>query len=94
MRESCENKTKTKFGSLNVYTCKYDHKMLQSDPYPDMSNIIQFRIAAASATNRNGIQKNNNFRQKLANLNLLQVYRVNDIKDEDQLLALAENHYD
>ena len=68
--------------------------MTASVPPPYCRWACQKYEAAVSAKNRNGIQKDNNFQQKLANLNLMQVYRVNDIKDEDQLLALAEDHYD
>ena len=85
---------KQKFGFLSMYICEYDHEMLQSDIYSDLSNVIHYRIAAASATNREGMENDHNSRQKLANLNVMHISRAKDIKDDDQLLTLAENNYD
>ena len=65
--------------------------MLQSDPCPDLSNVIPFRAAAASITNREGRQNDHNSRQKLVNLNVMQINRT---KDEEHILALAEDNYD
>ena len=83
---------KQKFRFLSINICKFNHEMLQSNPYPDLSNVIQFRAAAASA--REGRQKDHNSRQKLDNLNMMQINRAKCIKDKDQLLALAEDSYD
>lgn len=78
-----------------IYVCKSDREVLHSDPHPDLSNVIQFRTAAASTANRQGRRNDRNSPQgKLTNLNVMQIIRAKDIKDEDQLLALAQENYD
>ena len=37
-----------------IYVCKSDRNVLHSNPHPDLSNVTQFRTAAASAATRRG----------------------------------------
>ena len=35
-----------------IYVCKSDRDVVHSDPHPDLSNVVQYRTANASAANR------------------------------------------
>ena len=75
-----------------IYVCKSDRDVLHSDPHPDLSNVVQYRTANASAANRRNAKKEAS--KKLTNLNVLLIIRSKGIKDETALHALAEENFD
>ena len=81
-----------------LYVCKSDRNVLHSNPHPDLTNVTQFRTArACAATHRRGRNRGNNAPQcnvKLSNLNVMQIIRHKNIRDETALLALAQENFD
>ena len=78
-----------------IYVCKNDRNVLHSNPHPDLSNVTQFRTAAASAATRRNARNGRTPKvAKLTNLNVMQVVRMRGIKDEVELLALAQDNFD
>ena len=75
-----------------IYVCKSDRDVLHSDPHPDLSNVVQYRTANASAANRRNAKKEGG--KKLTNLNVMMIIRSKGIKDDIALLALAEENFD
>lgn len=78
-----------------IYVCKCDRDVLHSNPHPDLDNVTQFRTAAASAATRAGGRNGRREKaKKLTNMNVMQIIRVKGIKDDTQLLALAQDNFD
>lgn len=78
-----------------IYVCKSDRNVVHSDPHPNLDNVTQFRTAAASAaTRRNARNGARRKPMKLTNLNVMQIVRMQQIKDDTQLLALAQDNFD
>ena len=81
-----------------LYVCKNDRDVLHSTPHPDLENVTHFRTAAASeATRRRAENGGNNVghrKRKLTNLNVMQIIRQKDLRDETALLALAQENFD
>ena len=77
-----------------IYVCKTDRNVLHSNPHPDLSNVTQFRTAAASVSNRRRGRNAKQKKEKLTNLNVMQIVRAKGIKDDTSLLALAEENFE
>jgi hypothetical protein len=76
-----------------IYVCKSDRDALESVPHPDLSNVVQYRTANASAARRRGGNEKEKTK-KLTNLNVMEIIRSKGIKNETGLLALAEANYE
>ena len=80
-----------------MYVCKSDRNVLHSNPHPDLSNVTQYRTAAASAANRRGARNRNGTdiqrTDKLTNLKVMMIIRTKGIKDDTALLAIAEDNF-